>query len=65
MLASLGDHDEKSMAARIGRLGLQILPLIAVMNKELSLGLQMPEIKRHLQQREKDENEAINSIQSA
>jgi hypothetical protein len=65
MLASLGDHDEKNMAARIGRLGLQILPLIAVMNKELSLGLQMPEIKRQLQQREKDENDTVSTVQSA
>jgi diguanylate cyclase (GGDEF)-like protein len=65
MLASLGAHDEKTLAAQIGTLGLQVLPLIAMMNKELSLGLQMPEIKKQLQQRAKTENSAELASQSA
>jgi hypothetical protein len=65
MLTSLGGHDEKTMAAQIGTLGLQVLPLIAMMNKELSLGLQMPEIKKQLQLRANNENSRQAASQSA
>lgn len=65
MLASLGECNEKTMADRIGTLGLQVLPLIAMINKELSLGLQMPEIKKQLQQRAKTEKSAEPASQSA
>jgi hypothetical protein len=53
------------MAAQIGTLGLQVLPLIAMMNKELSLGLQMPEIKKQLQLRANNENSRQAASQSA
>ena len=61
MLSSLLGHDDKAMVARIGSLGLQILPLLAVLNKELALGLQMPEIKKLLQQRAKTESNAAHA----
>jgi diguanylate cyclase (GGDEF)-like protein len=65
MLASLGENDDITLSARIGTLGLQILPLIVLMNKELSLGLKMPEIKKQLQQRAKAETGEIRAGQIA
>ena len=58
ILASLNASDETAITARIGTLGLQILPLLKAMDRELALGLQMPEIKRRLQQRAKAESDA-------
>lgn len=65
MLASLGEHDHKTMLAQIGTLGLQILPLIGMINQELSLGLQLPEIKKQLQRRAKAEAGEMPADQSA
>lgn len=58
ILASLNASDETAIAARIGTLGLQILPLLKAMDRELALELQLPEIKRRLQQRAKAECDA-------
>ncbi len=58
ILASLNASDETAIAARIGTLGLQILPLLKAMDRELALDLQLPEIKRRLQQRAKAECDA-------
>lgn len=44
-------QDEKTMAAQIGVLGLKVLPLLAVMDRELALNLPLDEIKRQLEQR--------------
>lgn len=65
MLASLTASDEQAIAARIGTFGLQILPVLKIMNHELSLGLQLPEIKRQLQQRASAENGAAAVNQTA
>lgn len=56
MLAALNATDDSIIAARIGTLGLQILPLIKVMDREFALGLPLPDIKRQLQQRAKAES---------
>lgn len=56
MLAALNATDDSVIAARIGTLGLQILPLIKVMDREFALGLPLPDIKRQLQQRAKAES---------
>lgn len=61
MLAALNAVDEKTIAARIGSLGLQILPLIKVMDQEFSLGLHLPDIRRLLVQRANLENGAGNA----
>jgi len=65
LLAALGEHDDKTRSARIGTLGLQILPLLAMINTELSLGLQLPEIRKQLQQRALTERGPASAEQSA
>jgi uncharacterized membrane protein YGL010W len=62
MLASVGALEPEAMAARMGSLGLQILPLLTMINTELSLGLKMPEIKRQLQQRARAEDAATDPV---
>lgn len=44
-------QDEKTMAAQVGALGLKMLPLLAVMDRELALNLPLEEIRRQLEQR--------------
>lgn len=65
ILSALLGSNEQAIAAQIGSLGLQILPLLKVMNQELSLGLQLPEIKRRLQQRADAENGVTSGVTSA
>lgn len=50
-LDAINLQDEKTMAAQIGALGLKVLPLLAVMDRELALNLPLDEIKRQLEQR--------------
>lgn len=64
LLTALGEHDDKTLAARIGTLGLQILPLLAMINTELSLGLKLPEIRKQLQQRAQAESGTATAEQS-
>lgn len=65
MLAALNATDDKALAARIGTLGLQILPLIKVMDQEFALGLRLPDIQRQLQQRAAAESDAASASQLA
>lgn len=51
MLAALNAKGDAAIAAQIGSLGLQILPLLKAINQELALGLHLPDLKRQLQQR--------------
>ena len=44
-------QDEKTMAVQVGALGLKMLPLLAVMDRELALNLPLEEIRRQLEQR--------------
>lgn len=62
ILAALHACDETAITARIGTLGLQILPLLKVIDRELSLGLQLPDIKRQLQQRARAESAAADQL---
>ena len=50
-LDAINLQDEKTMAAQIGALGLKVLPLLAVMDRELALNLPLADIKRQLEQR--------------
>lgn len=59
LLAALNARGRKAILPQIGALGLQILPLLKMMDHELSLGLPLPEIKRRLQLRARLENDAI------
>lgn len=65
MLAALNASDDKAIAARIGTLGLQILPLLKALNRELALGLSLPEIQRQLQQRAQVESGMENRAASS
>jgi diguanylate cyclase (GGDEF)-like protein len=51
LLTALNANGEQAIAAQIGSLGLQVMPLIKALNQEFSLGLQLPDLKRQLQQR--------------
>ena len=65
MLDSLNARNEKFLTERVGSLGLQILPLLKVLDQELALGLKLPDIRRQLQQRAKAESDAMNTGQPA
>lgn len=58
-LDALSLQGEDSIAANIGMLGLKIMPLLEVMNQELSLGLPLDNIKRQLEQRSHSENSVV------
>lgn len=45
-------QDDQTMAAQIGVLGLKVLPLLAVMDRELALNLPLADIKRQLEARD-------------
>lgn len=49
-------QNDKTMADRIGLLGLKVLPLLEVMDRELALNLPLADIKRRL-----EEHEAVKS----
>ena len=56
LIEALSAQGEKNIANNIGALGLKILPLLKVMDHELSLGLPLADIKHQLQQRAKTED---------
>jgi diguanylate cyclase (GGDEF)-like protein len=59
LIDALNLQGEKNIASNIGALGLKILPLLQVMDQELSLGLPLAEITRQLQQRARFENAPV------
>ena len=59
LLDALSLQGEDSLAANIGMLGLKIMPLLQVMNQELSLGLPLDEIKQQLERRSRIENAVV------
>ena len=59
LLDALSLQGEDSIAANIGMLGLKIMPLLQVMDQELSLGLPLAEIKQQLEQRSRIENTMV------
>ncbi len=61
LLDALSLQGEDGIAANIGMLGLKIMPLLQVMNKELSLGLPLNDIKQQLEQRSRIENTLVDA----
>lgn len=59
LLEALNARGRKAILSQIGALGLQILPLLKMMDHELALGLPLSEIKRQLQLRARLESDAI------
>ena len=55
LIEALSSQGDKSIAKNIGSLGLKVLPLLKIMDRELSLGLPLADIKHQLQQRAKTE----------
>jgi two-component system, cell cycle response regulator len=55
MLATLNARSRSAIAPRIATLGLQILPLLKMIDEELALGLPLLEIRRQLEQRAETE----------
>ena len=55
LIEALSSQGDKSIAKNIGTLGLKVLPLLKIMDRELSLGLPLTDIKHQLQQRAKTE----------
>lgn len=51
VLDALSAQEEKNLSANIGSLGLKLLPLLQVMDKELSLGLPLARMAQLLEQR--------------
>ena len=58
-IEALSTQGEKNIAKNIGFLGLKILPLLKVMDHELSLGLPLADIKNQLQKRLKTEEALV------
>lgn len=56
LIDALNEGGSIDIPANIGTLGLKILPLLQVMNKELALGLSLDDIKAQLQQRASNED---------
>jgi len=59
LLDALNLQGQESIAANIGMLGLKIMPLLQVMDQELSLGLPLADIKRQLEQRSRIGNAVV------
>ena len=55
LIEALSAQGDKSIAKSIGSIGLKVLPLLKIMDHELSLGLPLADIKHQLQQRAKAE----------
>ena len=55
LIEALSSQGDKNIAKNIGTLGLKVLPLLKIMDRELSLGLPLADIKHQLQQRAKTE----------
>ena len=55
LIEALSTQGDKSIAKSIGSIGLKVLPLLKIMDHELSLGLPLTDIKHQLQQRAKAE----------
>jgi len=55
LIEALSTQGDKSIAKSIGSIGLKVLPLLKIMDHELSLGLPLADIKHQLQQRAKAE----------
>ena len=51
LIEALSAQGDKSIAKSIGSIGLKVLPLLKIMDHELSLGLPLADIKHQLQQR--------------
>jgi diguanylate cyclase (GGDEF)-like protein len=56
LLDALNAQGEASLAANIGKLGLKLMPLLQVMDQELSLNLPLADIKQQLQERSRTES---------
>lgn len=59
LLDALNVQGETSLAANIGKLGLKLMPLLQVMDQELSLGLPLADIKQQLQERSRTESSTV------
>jgi diguanylate cyclase (GGDEF)-like protein len=61
LLDALNVQGETSLAANIGKLGLKLMPLLQVMDQELSLGLPLADIKQQLQERSRTESSTVDA----
>jgi len=61
LLDALNVQGETSLAANIGKLGLKLMPLLQVMDRELSLGLPLADIKQQLQERSRTESSTVDA----